>query len=232
MTLGPLRLSASAIKAYTESAYRYGKLYVDPLPHADRLSSPALIPGIAVHAAIAAYITGGGRPRFRRDRLGDLLASHWTSGAFNNADEDQRSFQRGKTTLEGFYDQPYPATACKDVGVEVFMAWRSHHQGLIAIARIDRLCLHPDGSLEVVDLKTGRPHRESQSTRDVAAMIYRSLVVQECEHLEPTSIRISNYYLEPRVAQSVEFEPAAFRSGWETIIGISTDIKWFIRQLE
>ena len=144
----PLNLSYGQVNDYTEcpARYRYAHLIRLPTP-----ASHALVVGKALHAAVQAYhrsqidgaphargAAGGARPPLGVDRVRD------------RAHEDARRTS-ARAALDRFWDEQQ-ADPSPVIGVEQEFAFRF---GPDRRGRMDRVDRRPDGSMAVVDYKSG-----------------------------------------------------------------------------
>lgn len=211
----PVRLSASAVKAFLECPYRYAMDHVQRLPQHQREPFPALAFGNVVHRTLACFIQQGGWDHLNCDDLLSLFADFWDGAVYSDRDAEYRSFVRGKDMLERFYASSYPRMT-KELGVELSVSWRKPHRGIVAVGKIDRARLLNDETLEVIDYKTGRS-TSSNLASDTQALFYRTLAAETFEELRPKSIRITFLHLEDLIPVSAEFEKERFQLCWKNI---------------
>lgn len=172
----PLRLSASAVRAFLECPYRYARDYVDRLPDADREPVPSFAFGNAMHQALAEFIRQGGWGAVSLDDLIGLLMRHWEGGVYPDADTELYHFHRGREMLARFYKNPYPLAVEQELGVEQYVRWRAPRKGLLATGKLDRACIIPGNVLEIVDYKTGSwVPKDDDLKKDYQALFYRTL---------------------------------------------------------
>lgn len=222
----PLKLSASAVRSYQECPYHYARDYVDRLHVDERAPVPSLMVGSSVHNVLANFVSQGGAAAMPADDLPPMLMNAWNSHVFKDPDHEFTQFQRAQDMLLRFHADPYPGPAVEDLATEKYLAWPSPRRGILATGRIDRLCLHSDRTLEVIDYKTGsRPLSTTELTQDFQAAFYRSLVAEPYRHLQPVGVRITFYYLPSAQAVSMEFEEEDFRERWAAIERIADAIR-------
>lgn len=222
----PLRISASAIRAYQGCAYRYALDYIERLPDAERELVPAFAFGDAVHKALAQFTRMGGHANRSVDDLIELLMRYWNSRAYLDEEMSHFQFLRGRELLEAFYFNPYPGVVSREVAVEAYVRWSAFRRGIMAVGRLDRVCLLPDGVLEVIDYKTGRPPQEHEAiTADLQAVFYRTLAAEAYRELQPTGIRVTFLYLDGMVPVSSNLEKEAFQERWAEVEAVVASIR-------
>lgn len=214
----PLRLSPSAIRAYRACSYRYARDYVDRLADEARVPVPVFAFGGAIHKALAAFIRQGGAAKRSLDDLVASLQRHWEPLAFGDEKKSQAEFARARAMLENFYANPYATPGAHELALESNLTWKIPRRGILAVGRLDRVCLQPNGVLEVIDYKTGLtlPTVE-EAEDDLQTVLYHTLAVDNYRHLNPTELRITYLYLAGPVPLTLVPDRAAQLKRWAGI---------------
>ncbi|MBM3269158.1 MAG: PD-(D/E)XK nuclease family protein [Candidatus Sericytochromatia bacterium] len=221
----PLRLSPSAVRAYRECPFKFAMDYVRRLPDDQREPTPALAVGNAVHKAIATFAKAGGKTRVTKEQLSSLLFRNWDHGQFPDPDEERRHFARAQRMVDGFWDRPYPEAGAWDVAIERSVTWAAPRCGILATGRLDRVCMRPANTMEVIDYKTSvRPAADGDLATDVQALFYRSLAAEAFRSLGAQEIRIAFYYLDSCATAQIVFEREAFQAAWREIQDVAAQI--------
>ncbi len=113
----------------------------------------------------------------------EVLAAYedsWIDAGFASAEEKQEAFGEGKEILERHVQQTI-ATPSK---AKVLLVEKQLRMALCEefdlIGRVDRVDEHPDGTLEVVDYKSGRPSVSQEDVQsDLAMGIYQLLLSEK-----------------------------------------------------
>lgn len=214
----PLRISASGLRAFGECNYRYARDYVERLPDEERVPIAVFAFGEAIHKALAQFIRQGGWSKRSVDDLIALLMRHWDDRAFTDMEESRREFLRGQEMLEAFFANPYPATLARELGVEAFVNWNQARNGVLAVGKLDRICLLEDGTVEVIDYKCGkRKLTENELSQDVQALFYRTLAAEAFKTLAPRDVRVTFLFLDGPAAVSLGFDHEHFKSRWRIV---------------
>lgn len=222
----PIRISASGIRAYQSCAYRYALDYIERLPAHEREPVPPFAVGDAVHKALAQFIRLGGWRTRSLDDLIELLMRHWDSRVHGDEEISHMHFTRCREQLEVFYQNPYPVVVAHEADVEKYVAWSRPRKGILATGRLDRTCLLPDGTLEVIDYKTGRCRlTDEELAREIQAIFYRTLAAEVYQRLSPAVIRVTFLYLEDLVPISVEYAQEDFMYLWSTVEAVVANIR-------
>ena len=229
----PLKLSASALRAYQECKYRYALSYVSPLPHAQRVHIPSLSFGNAIHRTLAQFHRAGGHAHKSKDDLISMLMDHWDSRPYSDPDIELSMFRRAKDLVEQFFDSPYPRQGDQVLGVELDLAWQVPCRQMLAAGRIDLLRMRADGALEVVDYKTSsNPLTPEELASEPQAVIYRSLVASAYPRFRPTGIVVTFHFLGNNTPVSVEFDHEHFLQQWDRIEQICNHLRADLRHVE
>lgn len=222
----PVRLSASGVRAFLECRYRYYLDYIHRLAQEEREPVSSFAFGNAMHQAIADFFKAGGREGQTRDDLIASLMRHWDGSVYPDIDTELRRFHQGKRMLEGFYDNPYPEMVERELGVERYLKWKAPRRGIMATGKLDRICLLPDGVIEVLDYKTGHFRlKPAEMEGDLQAIFYRTLAGEAFRGLEPKGIRVTFHYLPSGATVSVEFEREHFLEKWRQVEPVAEQIR-------
>lgn len=222
----PLQLSASAVRDFRECAHRYALSYLAPLSQYERRPVTLLTFGEVVHAAIADFFRLGGWDEVDREELGALLDAHWHGEIYADEGIALANRELAAELLERFYMNRYPPAVARELGVERRHGWKRYHRGMMARGRIDRACLLPDGTVELIDYKTGRRRLDVEALQeDPQALFYRSLGGEAYRRLAPPRILVTFFYLATATPVPVEFEHEDFLAGWARIEAVATAIR-------
>lgn len=222
----PLQLSPSAVRAYRSCPYRYARDYVDRLPDDFRRPVFHLAYGSAIHQALAYFIRHGGQSRLSKDDLIVALMDHWDSSAYPNEDTELDRFYEARRMLESFYDQPYPQEVKRELGIEERLTWSTPRRGIRAVGKLDRICLLPDGTLDVIDYKTGAcPEDGEDLPKDPQALIYRSLAGEAYRRLNPGQIQVTFHYLVSGASVNIRYDHEDFIYWWSMIDDVAARIR-------
>ncbi len=133
------------------------------------------------------------------------LEENWVEAGYANHDEMMQELAEGKAILEAHIDrwQREPVNA-KTIAVEKL--YRRDLGPFDLIGRIDRLDEHEDGTLEIIDYKSGRQIVTPQEVADDLAMGIYQLILQD-------------YFPHRKIMASI----VALRSGEKATASLSAD---------
>ncbi len=122
-------------------------------------SSPALSFGNTMHQALQAVHTGQNIPENAAAST-QLLKRFWDKGGYSTREEATEYFNRGCYSLEN-YCKAAAGCEAETLGTEVYMSFVVDFRGtkIRLGCKADRLALHPDRTLEIIDYKTNRAGR-------------------------------------------------------------------------
>jgi RecB family exonuclease len=101
---------------------------------------------------------------------------NWLDAGFHSAEEMAESYHEGKEMLEHHLDQVQKRqTTAKVIAVEKML--KIDTPNFVLSGRIDRLDEHEDGTVEIVDYKSGRASvTEEEVANDISMGVYQLLV--------------------------------------------------------
>jgi DNA helicase-2/ATP-dependent DNA helicase PcrA len=125
------------------------------------------------------------------DRLMDLYNDYWQGGAYETKKEKEEYYKKGKEALINFYNNLLEDKLVKPVMLEkkfVLKVGQDSIKG--AIDRVDKL---EDGTVEVIDYKTGRV-KDKLDTKDKRQLMIYQLALENVLNLKVS--KLSYYFLD------------------------------------
>lgn len=210
LTLSPTRLS-DYMRCPRFYWYLYHKKY-RRRPHG------ALSLGATLHRSLES-VHAPDRPS-----LEELLARYqrdWSGAGFDSAEEEAAQREAGAAMLQRYYEQaPPPEEAPQTILREKML--KMDRGFYVLQGRIDRLDQAPDGTLEIVDYKSGRSGvTEEQVRGDVGLMVYETLVRH---HFPAFPVRVAIHALRPNQRVTVERTDAERQAAAAMIDGVAQAI--------
>jgi superfamily I DNA/RNA helicase/RecB family exonuclease len=170
-----LGLSASDIDLYRTCPLKYKFARVFAIPQEPTINQRF---GILVHQVLDRYHSeelrgfGGaeGDGSGGLDRLLGLFDVGWRRQGFGSSDDELQYRDRAVAALARYYER-HSAGAARPVYLERAFSFRIGEHSVRG--RVDRVDRHPDGSLELIDYKTGAPKAPEELVDDVQIPLYR-----------------------------------------------------------
>ncbi len=176
----PLRLSASAIDAYDRCPMKYMFQYMWNIrggPH------PPLTFGNVMHSTIKEFIgeiCKGRKISF--EEVSSIYDREWSAAGFIDEFHESEYRKAGRDQLEAFH-RSYSAAPADVLYQEKSFELPLDHE-VIVTGRMDQVNRLPDGEIEIVDYKTGRPRDAKKAADDLQLSVY-ALAAQEVLGLTP-----------------------------------------------
>jgi len=169
-----------------------------PLRKKIQVVNPYLTLGMTVHDTLERirYLPRG--ERFAKP-LTDIFEEIWAGnggkrGGFTSAEQEKEFEDRGRTMVRRVQDNPGPignlSTVIKDKNEMVASMWLSQADELVLCGNVDWVEVLPDGSLHIIDFKTGKNEEEAGSLQ---LKIY--LMLTQAGNKRPVT-KLSYWYLE------------------------------------
>jgi len=200
----PATLSPSKISAFTNCPLAFRFAVVEQLPEP---SSPAAVKGTLVHRALELFFEttekGARTPRAARAALDAAWAEMADDEEFCGLGLDEAArtaFLSDAGVLVDRYFELEDPDEVHTVGLELHLS--TDLEGVTLRGIIDRLDELDDGSLAVIDYKTGRSPRADQARSRLGGVHIYALMCEEALGRRPSVVRL--LYLRDRVSLSAE----------------------------
>lgn len=189
-------LSYSQIETFRTCPLHYKLRYIYKVPIPPSASQSF---GTAIHATLKNFFEEVGRGAKPSDKLlYDLLDRNWVKEGYKSKSHEKEFFEKGKLYLAGFLKQGFDPKNLPEVMEQPFTL--PIGTGLKIGGKIDRVDLLSDGSIEVVDYKTGAT---IPSQRDVDKNLQLSFYALAATKIPttpfgkiPDKVKLSLYFLD------------------------------------
>jgi DNA helicase-2/ATP-dependent DNA helicase PcrA len=200
----PPTLSHSQLRTYGECPLRYAFERVYRIPVAD--TKGFLEFGSTIHVAFEVYArarldaVASGLPPPGYEALKAAFDSAWKPRAYEDAQAARHYQERAEPALRKFYEREMTSLA-QAVALEASFAV-DIGEGIRFTGTIDRIDRHPDGTIEIIDYKTGRRRSQRDVDADAQLTAYAMAVamgaVRDAASGEPlpAASRLSLYFTE------------------------------------
>jgi RecB family exonuclease len=166
--------SPTKFETYLRCPLQYRLAYIDKLSRRYGRARAGYALGGSVHRALQALHEQGGADAVTADQLLQKFQDTWTHKGFASQEEERAHFEAGQGMILEFYN------AAKEQPSETLLTEKMLKQDrgrYVLTGKIDRLDRLPDGSLEVIDYKSGRSSlEESDVAGELALMVYETVV--------------------------------------------------------
>lgn len=221
-----LSLTPSKIRTYGACPRRYKLEIVDRRGGgAAHETSPALSFGNSLHAALEEIhrpASCAGRPV----EVEQILRRHWNVDGYRDAQEEAAHFNRGVEAL-GRYVEAMGRPEGVIVGAETFLS-RIVRVGGVRVrlsCKVDRLEMHGDGSLEILDYKTnltGRVPTAESLAIDLATFV--NYLVTRITFPEHQHVFVSQLNVLSLAKVTVDYDAATLSANKEALTALIGNI--------
>ena len=161
-----LKLSHSSMSTYDQCPFKWKLKYIDRLPERPKHYFSF---GQAVHSALEHMYSGDSCPA--ADQVVQAFLSAWSDAGFKDDAAIRKGKREGEAMLRA-YHAAHAAEWRKPLGVELRFSFMVHHVPVGGV--IDRLDILPDGTLHVIDYKTGRELEPGRAESDQQLTMYQA----------------------------------------------------------
>jgi RecB family exonuclease len=167
-------LSPTRISTYLDCALKYRFTYIEGLGRYYRRARPSLSFGATLHNVLQQFHQGGEEATL--PQVQETYAERWISAGYTSAEQETEFREAGETALQTYYESMQERAEIGAVTLCVEKTLSCDMGEYRLSGRVDRIDEFPDGSLEVVDYKSGRSSVTSEEVAsDLAMSIYQLL---------------------------------------------------------
>ncbi|MCL6623407.1 MAG: PD-(D/E)XK nuclease family protein [Fimbriimonadales bacterium] len=169
-------LSPTRVTTYLACPVKYKWTYVDPRGKFFIRAKSYYSFGASLHAVLQRFHDEGDKGVETKEQALATLEETWLTAGYSSPEEAAEALAEGRELLSIYIDSFYERRPqAKTLFVEKPL--RCDMGEFILAGRIDRLDEHPDGTLEIIDYKTGWSDLTPESiSQDVALNCYQLLV--------------------------------------------------------
>ncbi|OGY26980.1 MAG: hypothetical protein A2Z11_04775 [Candidatus Woykebacteria bacterium RBG_16_43_9] len=189
-------ISPNKLKIWLECPRKYWHYYIhEPTKYKEPPRSYYTL-GEAVHNTLNSFFSLTSSIR-TKERLFDQFELHWNAsknqeGGFANPQEEEEYKQRAVRMLENFYKNesvgvtPYRLSPTTTKYVPI-------NKKIMLGGKIDRVDLEPDGSLHIIDYKTGKEDRDDPYQLPIYDLLVRGWLKKEVSKLSYLHLESGNW---------------------------------------
>lgn len=215
-----MRLSPTAVSAFHQCPQLYKFLYVDKLGDQYSRPKPYFTMGNHVHATLRDLLRLWPPERRTAQAAQKLLEKNWRRyrTGFKDSQDEQRWAEKAREQLKAFVEGH--DLSARPVMLEEALEARIT-PGLVLRGRVDRVDREPDGSLHIVDYKTGKMPAEA----DWLQLELHALALSLSRRSAPPVRRLSYLYLGPSELVSTALSPGSLEQVQWDLLGTARSIR-------
>lgn len=229
----PAKFSFSQLATFSNCPFQYKLAYLLKIPIAEK---PIFIFGKVIHSVLRDFLAqiinpGGVQPGLFGKQaknetsipsLNELLAIYekqWHQDGYNSKEEREKFKKKGEEALKKFYERLKETGRPNTIYLEKMFNMKIG--GYLIIGAIDRIDKLPDGTVEIIDYKTGSPKPKIEAPDKRQLLIYK-IAVESLLGLKAS--KLTYYYLEG--------EPASFSAAEKDEEKLINDITFEIEEIK
>jgi len=171
-------LSPSKIATYLACPVKYYWTYVDPKGRWYLQSKSYYSFGTSLHRVLQRFHDEGDRGVDTVHQALATLEESWIEAGYDSQEEMQQALGDGKALVSGYIER-FQATRSTAKVLYVEKRFRLEFDNWILIGQVDRVDEHEDGSLEIIDYKSGREEVTQEDVASDLAMCCYQLLVKD-----------------------------------------------------
>lgn len=170
-------LSPTKMLTYLACPVKYYWAYVNPLGRYYQRPRPEFTFGANLHRVLQLFHAAGGVEAIPKEQLRTAFESIWSNVGFESQEQAEQHRQLGLQMLDSYYDQQAER---KGIARTLFTErlLRKDMGRFVLIGRLDRVDEYPDGTLEIIDYKSGRDEVTYEQIQDDFALVCYQLLLR------------------------------------------------------
>lgn len=169
-------LSPTRIGTYLDCAVKYRYIYHDKIGRFYLRAKPGFSFGSTLHHVLQQFHSEG--ETFTAEEMVAGLETHWIDAGYETKAEEQKHREAGEQIIQAYHaaHQGRAEAAIETIATEKTL---SYDMGRFKLSgRVDRIDRHADGSLEILDYKSGRWDTTPEEVANDLAMSCYQLILQ------------------------------------------------------
>jgi DNA helicase II / ATP-dependent DNA helicase PcrA len=213
-------LSYSQIQTFLDCPLHYKARYLLKLPS---IPTASLSFGNTVHLTMKDFYTDPGKDIF------ELFKRNWIKEGYTSREQEQAFFAKGEKFLDHYLKTEYIPERRPVLLEGKFMAPVIVNKRLIKIGgKIDRIDVLPDGSIEIIDYKTGANMMDEKEAGKSLQLSFYALAATRIKEppfmRKPEDIKLSLYYFEDQTKITTTRTAEQLQEAMEEIFKIADEI--------
>ena len=168
-------LSPTKLLTYIGCAVEYKYIYVDKIGRFYRRAKPYYSFGAPLHNVLEAFHSEGAVAT--QEEITASVEQKWISAGYDTPQQEEEHRKSGASIVEAYHTSHQERAAQEIETIYTEKTLRADLGPFILTGRIDRIDQHPDGTLEIIDYKSGRwDIAPEEVDADLAMSCYQLLV--------------------------------------------------------
>ena len=226
-------LSYTQIETFKTCPLHYKLRYILNIPALPTASQSF---GTSLHLALRDFYRtlskGGFKDLSESDLIKEILSlfeRSWISDGFLSKDHEKKFFEKGKKSLEDYIRLEFNPKVRTVLTEEDFSVFLPLERPLKLIGRIDRVDVLPDGSVEVVDYKSGRDILTQKEADKNLQMSFYAIAASKIKEppfdVDLNKIKFTFYYFENNSKITTTRTEEGVKSAIEEIVRVREEIE-------
>lgn len=169
-------LSPTRIAAYLECAAKYRYLYVDKIGRFYLKARPGYSFGTTLHGVLQSFHEKGGVQS--REELVAQVDSKWISAGYETPEQEAEFRAAGLEIVHAYHAAAEERAALSVETIATEKTIKSDMGPFVLSGRVDRIDQHADGTLEIIDYKSGRMTVSPEEVAESLAMSIYQLILR------------------------------------------------------
>lgn len=200
-------LSYSQIETFKICQLHYKLKYIYKVPTPPSASQSF---GTAMHATLREFYENMRDPAFAKASAGNklekalfgLLEKNWIREGYSSKKHEGEFFEKGKVYLSGYLKYDFNPKVLPVVMEQPFTIplTKGVERGVKIGGKIDRIDKHPDGTIEIVDYKTGATIPSQKEVDENLQLSFYALAASKIPtepfNVKPEKVKLSLYFLD------------------------------------
>jgi len=222
-------LSFSQIETFKTCPLHYKLKYIFKVPTPP---SAAQSFGSSLHAALRDFylaVKTGEKPTEKL--IYDVLQKNWVKEGFSGKTHEKKFFEKGKLYLSGFLKQGFNPKSLPVVMEEPFTIPLSDKKGrgIRVGGKIDRVDILPDGTVEIIDYKTGATIPSQAEVDNNLQLSFYALAATNIPNKpfgkKPEQVKLSLYFLDQQEKLSTQRSTTQLEKAIQEIFAVKEEIE-------
>lgn len=213
-------LSPTRISIYLECAVKYRYIYQEKLGRFYLKSRAGYSFGSTLHHTLQTFHEGGGTQTV--DQMVASVQQKWVSAGYTSKEEEQNYQKEGVEIVTAYHSAAQHRIEAQVVTIATEKTITCDLGNFKLSGRIDRLDKHPDGSLEIIDYKSGRTEVTPEYVSQSLAMSCYQLILSKLHPQTPISATI--YALRSGTSATYSLAGEALRQFEQDIMVLGEEI--------